>query len=210
MRYSAESDEARRTSPLALWRYAHDYLRAAQNLCRQHRIPCADSQVPYHLVAQGIEFALAAFLLAKGATMTQLRAELAHSLIKSLARCEAAGMHPLPDRWRAAIADIAQCHQDRQFVYLATSENEFPDLEPLIDAGAWVLDRIAPTVVEHFALHLADDDSLPTEVFLRRLRADLSATSDVVRPRPHAYLDVPAELHDPTGVAAPRHRGMDG
>lgn len=210
MRYSAKSDEARRTSPLALWRYAHDYLRAAQELCRQHRIPCADSQVPYHLVAQGIEFALAAFLLAKGATMTQLRAEVAHSLTKSLARCEAQGMPRVPDRWRAAIADIAQRHQDRQFVYLATSENEFPDIEPLIDAGVWVLDRIAPTVVEHFALHLADDDSLPADVFVRRLRADLSATSDVVRPRSHGNLDLPVDLHDPRHVASPRQRRIDG
>ena len=34
----AAVDETRRTSPLAYWRYAHDYLRVVRDLSRQHRI----------------------------------------------------------------------------------------------------------------------------------------------------------------------------
>jgi len=203
-------DEAKRTSALALWRYAHDYLRGAQSLCRQHRITCVDSQVPHHLAAQGIEFALKAHLRAKGVTMALLRTEIGHSLTKALAQCEAQGMPPVPTRWRAAIAEIAACHQNRQFVYLAAPENAFPDINPLVDAGVWILDRIAPQVVEHFVLHQTGDASPSTEVFLRRLRADLSATSDVVRPQSAGYFHVHAELREPSDVGRPRDRGLDG
>ena len=33
-------DEAKRTAPLAFWRYAHDYLRAASSLCHGNRTLC--------------------------------------------------------------------------------------------------------------------------------------------------------------------------
>ena len=45
MRLTHHHHEAKRTSPLALWRYAHDYLRAAQTLARQNRIACHESQM---------------------------------------------------------------------------------------------------------------------------------------------------------------------
>jgi hypothetical protein len=210
MTFPANTDEARRTSPLALWRYAHDYLRAAQDLCGRHRIACTDTQAPYHLAAQGIEFALDAYLRAKGASMAQLRAEIGHSLTAALARCEAQGMPPVPDRWRAAIAYIARCHQDRQFVYLAVADDEFPDIGPLIDAGVWILDRITPEVAAHFARHLADDASCSAKALVRRLRADLSATSGVVRPGWHKYTDVPAALRGRREAAGQNGRDIDG
>src|SRR5260221_3564965 len=92
--------EERRTSPLAYWRYGNDYLRVARTLCHQHRIACVDAQVAYHAAAQGIEFALMAYLLARGATLDALRAEIGHSLPKALARSEAQGMPPIPVPWR--------------------------------------------------------------------------------------------------------------
>ena len=64
-------DEAKRTSPLALWRYAHDYLWAAQALCRHHRIACRESQAPYHVASDGLTFTVKAYLRAKGATMAK-------------------------------------------------------------------------------------------------------------------------------------------
>jgi hypothetical protein len=180
---SSSRNELKRTSPLALWRYAHDYLRAAQGLCRQHRLSGLESQAPYHLAAQGVEFALKAFLRAKGATMARLRTEIGHSLTKALASAEAQNLPRVPDRSRAAIAMIAACHQEKQFVYLLDSGSTFLDVEPLVDAGVWILDRIAPDVAEHFIVHLAEDSSPPAPEFVRRLRADLSATSPVAQPR---------------------------
>jgi hypothetical protein len=173
-------DEVPQDAALALWRYAHDYLRAGQTLCRQHRIRCMDSQVPYHVAAQGIEFALKAYLRTKGASMRELRAELRHSLSKALALCEAKGMTRLPPRYRVAIEQVSNCHRDTQFLYLATTEDALPDLEPVVDAGVWILDWIAPHVVEHFVVYRAGATSTAPADFVRRLRADLSATSNVV------------------------------
>ncbi len=177
---TSTSDESRRTSPLALWRYAHDYLRAARSLSRQHRIACTESQAAHHVAAQGIEFALLAFLTARGASLEEVRKDVGRSLYKALARSEAEGLPPIPAPWRAAVAEIAPCHQDTQFVYLATPEDTFPDLDPVVDAGIFILDRIAPDVAVQFVVHLGDNTSPTVETFVRRLRADLSATSDIV------------------------------
>src|SRR5262245_59133698 len=106
-----DQDELKRTSPLAFWRYAHDYLRAAQTLCRQHRLRIEETQVPYHLAAQGLEFALKAYLRARGATMAHLQDDVRHSLLAALDECEAQGLPPLSPGSRAAIVEIAACHQ---------------------------------------------------------------------------------------------------
>lgn len=174
---SSISEETRRTAPLALWRYSAEYLRAALHLCGPIHIRCAESQVPYHIAAQGIEFALKAFLRARDASMASLTTDVGHSLPDALARCEALGLPLIPARFRQAIAEVAPCHQNGQFVHLDTDADAFPKIEPLVDAGVWLLDQIAPDVVEHFAVHLASDQSPSEPQLLQRLRADLSATS---------------------------------
>ncbi len=175
--------EIRRTSPLALWRYSHDYLDVVRQLCGRIRVACAESQVPYHVAAQGIEFALKSFLRARGATMSDLNLEVGHSLQRALERCEAQGLPPIPEPWRAAIVAVAPFHQDAQFVYPSVPDTTYPDVEPLIDAGVWILDRIAPDVVEHYVVHLGNDRTPPADEYVRRLRAALSATSRAVPAR---------------------------
>lgn len=179
MMISATDNELRRTSPLAFWRYGHDYLRAARTLCRQHRIPCAEAQVAYHAAAQGVEFALKAFLRARGVAAEELRTGIGHSLAKALARCEDQGIPAIPPPWRAAIAEIAPFHQDAQFVHLVTPEGAFPDVDPLVAAGIFVLDAIAPDVATHFVVHLGGESTPTVETFVRRLRADLTATFEI-------------------------------
>lgn len=172
-------DEAKRTSPLALWRYAHDYLRAAQALCRQHRIACRESQAPYHVASEGLTFTVKAYLRSKGATMAELDRVIGRSLTEALIRGEAQGLPPIPARWRAAVAEVAECCQDNEFVHLPAPRSSFVDVDPLVDYGVWTLDRIAPDVAEHYVRHLADGASPSTQEFVGRLRADLRATSDV-------------------------------
>jgi hypothetical protein len=174
--------KARRSSPLAYWRYGHDYLRVARTLCQQHRILCADTQVAYHAAAQGIEFSLKAYLLARGASIGELVADVGRSLSKSLARSEAEGLPPIPAPWRAAVAEIAICHQERQFVYLEMPDGAFPRVDPLIGAGIFVLDSIAPDVARHFVVHLGGTATPTVETFVNRLRADLSATFEIPAP----------------------------
>ena len=197
MMISSDDHEARRTSPLAFWRYGHDYLRVARTLCRQHRIPCDETQVAYHAAAQGVEFALKAFLRARGVDVSELQTGIGHSLAKALARSEAQGMAPIPEPWRAAVAEIAPCHQDGQFVYLVAPEGAFPDVDPLVAAGIFVLDAIAPDVATHFVVHLGGEATPTVEMFVRRLRADLTAT-----------FEIGAAGNDPDGGVAQGRRGL--
>jgi len=171
------SYESRRTSPLALWRYSHEYISVVRHLCGQLRIASSESQVPYHVAAQGIEFALMAFLRTRGATMSELQFEIGHSLDRALERCEAQGLPTIPAPSRAAIVAVAPFHLDGQFVYQTVSNTAFPDVEPLIDAGVWILDQIAPDVVEHFVLHHANESTPSAFEYVRRLRDALSWTS---------------------------------
>lgn len=188
---STIDDEASRTSPLAFWRYAHDHLRVAQDLGRMHQIPCVDSQVAYHVGAQGIEFALKSFLRARGMSVAQLRAEVGHSLMKALARSEEMGLPFVPPRFRSAISHVAVYHQNTHFLYRVVSESAFPDIDPVVEAGIYVLDCIAPDVAEHFVVHLGGSATPTVETFVRRLRADLSATTG------GAHSHAPGEGHSP-------------
>jgi hypothetical protein len=184
------SYEIRRTSPLALWRYSHDYFDVVRQLCGRVRVACAESQVPYHVAAQGIEFALKSFLRARGATMSELNHEIGHSLQRALERCEAQGLPRIPEPWRAAIVAVAAFHRDRQFVYPSAPDSSYPDVEPLVDAGVWILDRIAPDIVDHYIAHLGNDATPPAVEYVRRLRAALSATSRTVYARTDEHPEV--------------------
>jgi hypothetical protein len=170
-------EETKRTSPLALWRYGHDYLRVARELAARHRLRSDESQVPYHAAAQGIEFALLAYLRARGAAMEALRSEVAHSLDHALAQSQAQGLPPLPPEWRPAVGAIAAAHRETSFAHVAATAAAFPDLDPLIDAGVWLLDCTAPEVAAHYVATLGDGDSPTVDEFVRRMRADLSVTA---------------------------------
>jgi hypothetical protein len=176
------TDEDRRCAPLALWRYGHEYLRAAHYLATGISVRCGESQVPYHMAAQGIEFALKALLRARGATMGELEHVVGHSLTAALERCEAHGMPPLRTSWREALVEVASGHRADCFAHLPLPRDAFPDIAPLVDAGLWILDWSAPEVVAHFGTHLAGDASPGAPQFLQRMRADLAATSSVVCP----------------------------
>ena len=175
------NDDARRTSPLALWRYAHDYFRAAADLTRDHRTLCGESQVPYHLCAQGLEFALHAYLGAQGVTAGELHALYRHALEASRAACEARGLPPLPTQCRAAFADVATCHRPVGFRYLPLAHDAPTAIGPLLEAGTWVLAQAAPLVSQHYVDHLASRGSPTAEEFVQRLRTALTVLRDAAR-----------------------------
>jgi len=170
-------EESRRTAALALWRYGHDYLKAAQNLAEKDRVACNESQAPYHLAAQGIEFALKSYLRAKGVTPDELSARIGHSLVDALQEALARDLPPPPVAVVRAIRVIAPHHRDDQFRYLATRYGEFPNLAPLLVAGTWVLAQIvADVVADYFAYHA--HGSVPAkDDMLRRMSGDLQMTA---------------------------------
>ena len=174
--------ESRRTAALALWRYGHDYLKAAQMLCATDSIACNESQALYHLAAQGIEFALKSFLRARGVTPEDLSARVGHSLLDALQEAIARGLSPPPAEVVDAIRFIAPHHRDDQFRYLAANYGEFPALAPLLGAGTWILGQIATDVVADYFVYHGDGNAAASDDMLQRLRADLDLTASKIAP----------------------------
>ena len=143
MRNPTGRAESRRTAALALWRYAHDYLKAAQTLCESDRVACNESQALYHLAAQGVEFALKAYLRTRGVPPVDLSARIGHSMLDALEEALARGMPTPPPELLRAIRTFAPYLRDDQFRYLPADFAEFPDLGPLLEAGMWILAQMA-------------------------------------------------------------------
>jgi hypothetical protein len=173
--------ESRRTAALALWRYSHDYLKAAQALCESNSIACNESQAPYHLAAQGIEFALKSFLRARGVTPEDLNLRIRHSLPDALQEALAHGLSAPPVGVARAIRFIAPHHRDDQFRYFVASHGEFPDLAPLLRAGTWILGEIAAEVVADYFVDHGHRSATASDDMLRRLQVDLELTASRVR-----------------------------
>ncbi len=169
-------EESRRTSALAYWRYAHEYLRAARTLATQHRVPSVESQPLYHLCAQALEFALKAFLRARGIAACELVDAYGRAIERSLEACVARGLAAPPGPVLAATRRLAAHHRPDGFATFADGSAPFADLKPGCDAVCWVLEATVPVVAEDYALHYAERGSPSTEDFVARLRADLNAT----------------------------------
>ena len=174
--------EARRTAALALWRYSHDYLKAAQALCQTNLIACDESQALYHLAAQGIEFALKSFLRARGVSQDDLSTHMGHSLADALQEAIVRGLPLPPVNVVSAIQFIAPHHRNDQFHYIAARQGEFPDLMPLLAAGTWILDQIAAEVVANYFVSQGRDSAATGEDMLRRMRADLNPLARKFQP----------------------------
>lgn len=175
-------EDPRRTSALAYWRYAHDHLRVARALSSRHRLRNTEAQVQHHLVAQAIEFALKAHLRASGITPSTLADDYRHDLARMLDASLGMGLSPLPDAASGALVDLAAHHGDTEFRHVLTEPHAYPDLDAACQAVHWILDAIAPQVARDYSLHHAQHTSPSTESFVRRLRADLAATSHELLP----------------------------
>jgi hypothetical protein len=177
--------EQKRTTGLALWRYSHDYLKAAQNLCESDRVACHESQALHHLCAQGIEFALKAFLRIRGMDTDELETGIRHSLLAALHAALARGLAPPPAHVTAAIRMIAPHHGDDEFRYLALEAiGRFPDLEPLLTAGTWLLDEVAADAVLDYYTQFAHGTHDARDEMLRRMRADIDVTRTRIQSAP--------------------------
>jgi hypothetical protein len=70
-----------RTTALGLWRFAYDYLKAAQTLDDADPNPWVPSNVTHQCACQGIELAYKSYMRARGKTVKDL-IDIGHSLMK--------------------------------------------------------------------------------------------------------------------------------
>lgn len=185
-------DEMRRTSPLAYWRYAHDYLRVVRDLSRQHRVAGAEAQALLHLAAQAIDFALIAWVTARGAGVNETGSGGCGALARALQRARALGLPPLTRRWEAALDELSGCLGEAQFRYLPLPAGAFADLDPVLEAGVFILDQCAPEVARSFVGRFGDGEPSTVASLVQRLRVDLAATADVGAIRGGAVRSSPA------------------
>ena len=177
MHARSDHEESRRTTALALWRYGHDYLKAAQMLGEADHVTCDESQALYHLGAQGIEFALKACLRSQGVPQEALSHRIGHSLLDALQESLARGLPSPPVEVIQTIQTLAPHLRDDQFLYLPAQHGEFPDLAPLISAGVWILSHIADNVVVDYYIHHGRESVTERVAMVRRLHADLDVTA---------------------------------
>ena len=173
----ASDDEARRTSALALWRYSHDYLKVAQSLCENDQVACNESQVPYHLAMQGVEFGLKSYLRAKGVTADDLSARIGHSLLEAFQEALARGLPTPPSDVVQTLQDFAPFLRDDRFNYLPAEYGEMPELAPLLDAGLWILWEVAAIAAADYHAYVRPGLPAEVEAMTSRLYADLHHTA---------------------------------
>jgi hypothetical protein len=180
MRSRTDHAESRRTAALALWRYGHDYLKAAQMLGEADHVTCNESQALYHLGAQGIEFAIKACLRSQGVPPEDLSGRIGHSLLDALQEALARGLPTPPMEVMHTIQMLAPHLRDDQFRYLSAQYGEFPDLAPLISAGVWILSHVADNVVADYYIHYSRESVTERVAMVRRLHADLNVTASKI------------------------------
>jgi hypothetical protein len=176
--------EARRTSALALWRYGHDYLKAAQVLCESDQVTCHESQALYHLAAQGVEFSLKAFLRAQGVTSTDLTTRIGHSMLDALQEALARGLRTPPVHVVRTIQTFAPHLLNDQFRYLPAEHGELPELAPLLEAGLWILSEVAEKAAADYYVYFRPGSRSEVDAMVVRLQADLRLTASKI-PRSH-------------------------
>jgi len=180
MERQGRPEESRRTAALAFWRYAHDYLKAAQTLFESDHVTCNESQALYHLAAQAVEFALKSYLRACGVSSEDLSSRIGHSMQEALQEALARGLPTPPVEVMHTIQEFAPYLRDDQFRYLPAGYGEFPDLEPLLAAGIWILSQVADNAVADYFIYHGRDSGTDRNTMLRRLRADLIVTASKI------------------------------
>lgn len=167
--------EQRRTAALAYWRYAQDHLRAARALCTKNEVSSVEAQPVYHLAAQAFEFALKAFLRARGVAADAIVANYTCMLDQALDDATARGLPALPAHLTAAARALEAHHRPEAFVRLDEASASVVEPAQFFELVHWTLDAIVPIVAEDYAAHYSGEGSPSKESFMLRLRADLSA-----------------------------------
>lgn len=136
-----------RTTAFGTWRFASEYLQAAEAV---EAIAKSNMDIPaprYYLLGHGIELALKAFLLAKDVPLAELRSMklMGHDLEKALARAEGLGLSDLvflSSEERASIELLNKTYQPKEHEYITTGYVVWPRTALLFS----VLNKVLPAI----------------------------------------------------------------
>lgn len=136
-----------RTTAFGTWRFACEYLRAAEAV---EAVAKSDMDIPaprYYLLGHGIELAIKAFLLAKDVPLAELRSMklMGHDLEKALYRAEGLGFSnlvSLSGEERASIELLNKTYQPKEHEYITTGYVVWPRTEVLFS----VLNKVLPAI----------------------------------------------------------------
>ena len=116
-----------RTTPFGLWRFASDYLSAAQlvGAASKHEM----SAPRYYLLGHAAELALKAFLLSKGVPLDELKFKIVHDLEKAFTRAVGFGLAELasisPEE-EYFLRLLNKTYKPKEHEYIVTGYREFP------------------------------------------------------------------------------------
>jgi hypothetical protein len=136
-----------RTTAFGTWRFASEYLRAAEAV---EAVAKSDMDIPaprYYLLGHGIELALKAFLLSKGVPLEELRSMklMGHELEKALVRAEGMGFSDLvtfSGEERAAVELLNKTYQPKEHEYITIGYVVWPQTTLLFS----ILNKVLPAI----------------------------------------------------------------
>jgi hypothetical protein len=139
-----------RTTPTGLARYSVDFLEAAvlldDKMVLRPSIDTVASVPVLYLVGHAIELALKAFILKKGASLSDLRG-YGHQLEVLWTKATSVGLGDLVslrDEERSALVLLDDLYSTKQLEYIVTGSKTFPVHGPLEAAALKIVNAIAP------------------------------------------------------------------
>lgn len=154
-------NKMKRTTAFGTWRFASEYLRAAEAVEAIAKNDADIAAPRYYLLGHGIELALKAFLLAKDVSIAELRSMklMGHDLEKALIRAEGLGLSalvPLSSEERSFIVLLNKTYQPKEHEYIETGYAVWPQTSLLFAVLKKVLAAIKPECLSA-TLKEADD-----------------------------------------------------
>ena len=140
----SDATQEQHTPAIVMYRQAMEFLESAK------RLDSNDTPALF-LACHGLELALKAYLRAKGARLSQLRA-IRHSIIAALNDCVAQGLASPPQVVADILTIVEWPHASYAYRYWSTYRQVIIDRRLLLRAGAWASCAVLPAVAQSAGL----------------------------------------------------------
>jgi hypothetical protein len=131
------------TTPFGLWGFAKDYLEAAKIVGTNPQLEISPPR--YYLLGHSAELALKSFLLAKGATLSELKHSIGHDLEKAWERAIEVGLLQfisVPSEEESSLRLLNKTYKVKEHEYIVAGYRHWPQPVIMQSFVARVLDAI--------------------------------------------------------------------